>query len=268
MGHAPEVSRNTTSNCKSRNGESLNNSPSASAHSVPDLTVIVPVYNEARILTANLATIYEYLSGEGFDFEMLLVDDGSTDRSAALIEAFAARDRQRVVVESLDKNQGKGAAVRRGLARARGSAIVFCDADLSVAIINVAAARAKLAQGFDIVIASRRKSGGGITRYQQPHRVILGLFFLWFSRALLQLQVSDVTCGFKALTAEARQRLLPEMTVDGWAFDAELLFRARRQGLRIGEIPVFWRDEPGTKVRVGHAILASLRDLLRIRLSL
>lgn len=231
---------------------------------VPDLSVVVPVYNEAAILETTLRELVPFLQGLGYDFEVVLVDDGSVDASLGILRRAAADD-PRLVVEALPENRGKGAAVRHGMLTARGRRVLFMDADLSTPLEEIPGFIGALDSGYDVVIGNRRAPGSTITRHQSWIRESLGKGFTVLTRTLLAPGVHDFTCGFKLFTGEAAQSVFRRSTLDGWAFDAELIVIAQEQGQRLVQLPVTWRNEDDTKVRLGAAVLGSLRDLFVIR---
>ncbi len=233
---------------------------------VPALSLVLPVYNEARILERSLAAIVACLEGLELaqGFEIVAVDDGSRDASRAILEAFRARE-PRLRVVALAQNGGKGGAVRRGVLEARGRQVLFMDADLSVPLEEVRPLLEALRE-HDVALGSRRAPGARITRHQPWLRETLGRCFTALARALLAARgIHDFTCGFKAFRAEAAERIFRRVTQRGWAFDAEVVVIARELGLRIAQVPVAWRHEDGSKVRVGSAVLRSLREVARIR---
>ncbi len=229
----------------------------------PGLSVVLPVYNEALVLERTfreLLPFLEQLEGLSGDFEVVCVDDGSRDGSAQMLARAAAQD-ARVRVHTLPANRGKGAAVRAGVLEARGAAVLFMDADLSTPLQETRAFLASLAAGYDVAIGNRRAPGSEIRRRQPWLRQTLGKGFTLLARTLLAPGVGDFTCGFKAFRGEAAGAIFRRSTLDGWAFDAELIVIARAQGWRIVQLPVTWRHEDDTKVRLGAAVLSSLRDV-------
>lgn len=230
--------------------------------SAPALSLVVPVYNEELVLERSLAALFAYAEGLRMPFEVLCVDDGSHDRSAAILAAHAARD-ARLRVERHAANRGKGAAVRTGMLAASGARVVFLDADLSTPLEQTPALLAAL-ETHDVALGNRRMSGAAIHRRQPWMRQTLGKGFTLLTRVLLASPVSDFTCGFKAFRRDAAQRIFSRSTLDGWAFDAELVAIAHAQRLSIAQVPVTWHHEDDSKVRVLHAVGSSLRDLVVI----
>ena len=226
----------------------------------PGLSLVVPLYNEAQVIEDSLRALVPYLEGLGRSFEIVLVDDGSIDGSRAILERAAAADgRLRVVVHPA--NRGKGAAVRTGVEASEGDAVLFMDADLSTPLEEMPGFLGALDSGYDVVLGNRRAPGSRITRRQPLLRETLGKGFTTLTRLLLAPGVHDFTCGFKAFRRGAAQAIFGRSTLDGWAFDAELVVIAQEQGLKLAQVPVRWHNEDDTKVRLLGAVLGSLRDL-------
>lgn len=232
----------------------------------PDLSVVIPVYDEELVLERTFAALVPFL--EGLDpaatgvrsFEVVCVDDGSTDRSAEILARAAAAD-ARIRADGLPRNQGKGAAVRKGCLLAEGRFVLFMDADLSTPLEEIPSFLAALDSGYDVVIGNRRAPGSRITRRQPLLRETLGKGFTFMAQLLLAPGVHDFTCGFKGYRREAARGIFERSTLNGWAFDAELIVIAQQRGYRLVQLPVHWRHEDDTKVRLGRAVLGSLREL-------
>lgn len=232
----------------------------------PGLSVVLPVYNEALVLERTFEELLPFLDrldGVGGDFEVVCVDDGSRDGSAEILARAAARD-ARVRVRTLPANRGKGAAVRAGVLDTRGEIVLFMDADLSTPLEEAHGFLGAIASGYDVAIGNRRAPGSEIRRHQPWLRETLGRGFTVLTRSLLAPGVDDFTCGFKAFRSEAAHSIFRRSTLDGWAFDAELVVIAMEQGRKLAQLPVAWRHEDDTKVRLGTAVAGSLRDLFVI----
>lgn len=228
------------------------------------LSIIVPAYNEEDKIAATLQAIIDAMHAQKEDpFEIIVVDDGSTDRTAQLAEESAQKNAEIRVLRH-KKNAGKGAAVRTGILASKGKYVLFLDVDLSTHPSAWVPFKVALAEGADLAIGSRRTAGAEVLAHQSWLREKLGQVFTVLTAVLL-VKVSDVTCGFKAFRGEVARDLFSRQKIDGWSFDAEILYLAKRAGYRIQEIPVSWRDDPQTKVRLFHAVFGSLFDLLRIR---
>jgi len=236
----------------------------------PSLSVVVPAFQEASRIEATLRALAAYLATHHPQSEILVVDDGSRDetaaraRSAAASLATSSASAPRVRVLRYARNSGKGHALKIGFAASRGARVLFTDADLSTPIEEMEALLARLDAGADLAIGSRKRAGARVEVHQPWWRESMGRVFTALVRTFIT-EVSDATCGFKAFDGARGRELFALLRIDDWSFDAELLFLAARRGLRIDEVPVTWRDRPGTKVRVVRDAAMSLVGLARIR---
>jgi dolichyl-phosphate beta-glucosyltransferase len=219
---------------------------------------VVPAFNEAARLPRSLERIAAHLRGRGGTWEILVVDDGSSDQTAARAEAGGA------TVLRNETNQGKGYAVRRGMLAARGARRLMTDADLSTPIEELERLGARMDEGYDVVIGSRALPGARIEVRQPWFRENSGRLFNLFVRALAVPGVTDTQCGFKLFSAAAARDVFSAARLDGFSFDVEALFLARRKGYRIAEVPILWRNDAATRVSLVRGFLA-FPDLLRIR---
>jgi len=229
-----------------------------------DLSIIVPIYNESHRLAAGLEGLFAYLSQSKLTTEVLLVDDGSTDGTAAMAEQAAARHEQ-VRLIRLTRNRGKGAAVKAGMLAATGRVRLFTDIDLSVPIATADEFYRLCRDGNDIVIGTRKITTSNVEVHQPRYRELLGEVFRQTTLRLFTPGLTDITCGFKAFTAEATARIFAQSVIQRWSFDAEILFLALRYGMAVKEIPVTWRNNPETKVRLAVDLPRSLMELIRVR---
>jgi glycosyltransferase involved in cell wall biosynthesis len=229
----------------------------------PMLSLVVPVYNEVGRFEATLPTIVEFAASATFPIELLVVDDGSEDDTASVARRLLGPDGQ-VLVEP---HRGKGGAVKAGMRAARGRYRLFMDVDLATPLEFVLPCIGRLEGGADVVIGSRRVAASTIERHQPMLRELLGRGYSQLSRSLSGVHVSDFTCGFKGFTSEAADAIFSRTRVSNWSFDTELLFVAAALGLRIDELPVRWRDDARTKVRLGRDIAGSLAGLMAMRLN-
>jgi dolichyl-phosphate beta-glucosyltransferase len=226
----------------------------------PRLSVVIPAFNEEARLPATLARLDAYLGPRAVPYELLVVDDGSTDATAQVARAAAGP------VELLrhTPNRGKGYAVRAGMLAARGERRLMTDADLSTPIEELARLEAALARGYDVAIGSRAVAGARIEVHQPFYREAMGRFFNRLVQLLLLPGLYDTQCGFKLWSAEAAALAFASCRLDGFSFDVEALYAARRAGLRIAELPVVWRNDAATRVGLRGGGAAFL-DLFRIR---
>lgn len=229
-----------------------------------DLTVVVPAYNEEARLGPSIERVVAYCEAERPAYELLVVDDGSTDRTVEVARA-AAGDNPRVRVLAQGRNRGKGAAVRAGMQAAVGRYVLFSDADLATPIEELGKLQAALARGNDIAIASRALAESDIRTRQHPLRELMGRGFNLMVRLALMGGIKDTQCGFKLFTREAAHDLFGRATVDGFAFDVEILLLARGR-YQIAEVPVIWRHVEESKVSPGTDAARMFLDILRLRL--
>jgi dolichyl-phosphate beta-glucosyltransferase len=215
----------------------------------PRWSVVIPAFNEAARLPRYLDDVVGYLLSRGDGWEVVVVDDGSTDRTDDVVRAVAARYAQVRLVRQ-PSNGGKGAAVRAGMLAARGAWRLFTDADGATPIAELKRLEAALAGGADVAIGSRAMSAPGVVVRAQLHRVVAGRLFNALAELLGLAGIRDSQCGFKAFTAAAAEDLFPRLTTAGFGFDVELLLRARARGWRVLEVPVNWHDQPASKVGV------------------
>jgi dolichyl-phosphate beta-glucosyltransferase len=210
---------------------------------------VIPAFNEARRLPRYLAQIVTYFDGRSEGYEVLVVDDGSTDGTADVVTEIV-RAHPTVRVLRHDRNEGKGAAVRRGMLAARGDYRLFADADGATPIVELKRLEAALAAGAQLAIGSRARLDPSVSVVARPHRVVAGRVFSWIVQRLAVSGVVDSQCGFKVFTATAAEDLFGQLRTPGFGFDVELLLLARAAGYRVAEVPVNWTDQPGSKVRV------------------
>lgn len=230
------------------------------------LSVVIPAYQEGKTIRRALATIVQYLGKQPWSWEILVVNDGSQDATAAEAAAGAAAlAPERIRLLHHPRNLGKGAAVRTGVLASAGEWILFCDADGATPIEELGKLLPALERGADLVVGSRRIPGADIQRHQQRLRQVCGRIYTHLTNWLLTSNVSDITCGFKLLRRPAAQAIFQRGRVTGWSFDAELFYLAHLLGYRVVEIPVTWAHQPNTKVRVWRDAVTSFAELLRIR---
>ncbi|MGH7206369.1 MAG: dolichyl-phosphate beta-glucosyltransferase [Nitrospiraceae bacterium] len=231
-----------------------------------DISVIIPAYNEAERIIPYLRNITAYLGRRGMAYEILVVDDGSRDETAVVVEKFQT-EVPTVRLLRLAQNTGKGGAVRRGMLEARGHLRLFADADGATPIQELERLEAHIKDGADIAIGSRflASRDSRYTVKARWHRTVLGNLF---NRVVQQLGVRGITdtqCGFKLFREPLSRDLFSVARVNGYGFDLELLYVAQRRGYRIAEVPVNWTDQPGTKVWVLRDGLRMLLELLMVR---
>jgi len=227
------------------------------------LSVVVPAYNEARRISPSLDQIFEYLDRSHPQHEVLVVDDCSTDDTAAVVERrFGQRPTLRIL--SYGTNRGKGYAVRAGALEASGDVVLFTDADLSTPIAEADKMLPLLAQGYDMVIGSRAHAQAEIRKHQPFYREGAGKLFNLLVRLLVGLKFHDTQCGFKLFRRDSALAVLRRLSIDRFAFDVELLALAQAAGLKVAEVPVVWINSPASTVGLWYGAQAYV-DLLQIR---
>jgi dolichyl-phosphate beta-glucosyltransferase len=228
----------------------------------PWLSVIVPAYNEERRLPATLEKLRAYLSRQPFSHDVWVVDNGSTDRTADLVRSFAQRYPALRLVQS--SVRGKGVAVRTGMLAAQGQYRFLCDADLSMPVEEFELFYPPRLIGADVAIGSREAEGS--RRFGEPgYRHLTGRVFSLAVKLLVMRGFEDTQCGFKCFRAAAAEDLFSRQRFDGWSFDVEVLYLARRRGFSIREIPVSWHYQPDSRIRLMGDSLRMFTDLIRIR---
>jgi len=238
------------------------------------LSIVIPAYNEAKRLPRTLERVHAYLQDavkrwqvEMDDVEVIVVDDGSTDGTSELARTFSDKFPNFQVLRH-SPNRGKGYAVKRGMLTARGRFRLFSDADLSTPIDEIDKMLPLLLSGeVDIVIASRGLPQSQLLVRQPWYREMLGRLFNLVVQALATPGIWDTQCGFKLFRGDVAERLFKLQTLDGFAFDVEVLYLARKFRYRIAEVPVRWLNDPNTKVQTLKHGMQMLRDLLVIRLN-
>ncbi len=230
------------------------------------LSVVIPAYNEASRLPASLECLREFARSFG-SVEVLVVDDGSHDATTELARqagrAWAAEG-PRLRVLSSPGNHGKGYSVRQGMLEASGEWLLFSDADLSTPIEEVSRLLEKAREGFDVVIGSRALRPDLVGVHQSVMREKAGQFFNLAMRLITSLPFRDTQCGFKLLRQEAAREIFSRQRIEGFGFDVEVLYLARKLGFRAADVPVRWNNVEGTKVNMLSG-LDAFADLLRIR---
>jgi len=230
------------------------------------LSVIIPCYNEQKRFRKGLDHYYSYLKRQRYPWELIFVNDGSKDNTYKLMQK-TTRGKSKIKVISYSKNHGKGYAVVCGVKAARGQYILFTDLDHSVPINTVGSFFDYFKKGYQVVIGSRRVRGAKILIHQHPLRELLGRGFSLLVRFLIDWQIKDTTCGFKAFSNQAAKKIFEKITIYNWAFDAEILFLCKKFKIKFAQAPVTWSDVRGTKVSLTRDIFSSLIGLIKIRLN-
>lgn len=227
------------------------------------ISIVIPLYNEEGRIH-NLPLLWDYIKDKSYIKELILINDGSTDKTKKLIEEFQRKTKCKVI--SYRKNKGKGYAIRKGMLSASGTHSVFMDVDLSTPP-NMLGGLRKVITSADVVVGTRKSRYAKLIRRQPAFRETMGKFFTSLSQKVVGVRVSDFTCGFKCFTKKATKKIFAKQRINRWAFDAESLFLAKKYGFRVLEFPVEWKDVRGTKVRFPQDAIQSLLDLIQIRLN-
>ena len=229
---------------------------------VPDLSVVIPAYNEEVRIGPTLGKVSAYLTRRGIEAEVVVVDDGSWDATVRHVEDAARELPVRVLRNGI--NRGRGFSIKRGCLEASGRVILSTDADLSTPIEEVDHFVSWLDRGYDVVIGSRSLDPRTVKRRQPPYRERMGLVFNRLVQALVLRGIADTQCGFKAFSAPAAGAIFPRLSIDRFCSDVEALVVAHRLGFRIREEPVAWYDSPMSRVRLLRDPLNMVFDLIRI----
>lgn len=229
----------------------------------PFLSVIIPAYNEEARIPQTLLSIDAYLSRMAYSYEILVIDDGSADKTVAVVEAMAKRIRHLIVVKN-PKNKGKGGVVRQGMLLATGDMRLFTDADNSTSIDQVVRMLPYLEKGYDVVIGSRAIAGARLDPPEPWYRELAGRGLNRIVQFLLLPGISDTQCGFKLFTEDAAIKVFSDATVSGWGFDVEVLALAKKSEYAIKEVPVHWKNSDGSHV-TSSAGFQFLRDVAKVR---
>jgi dolichyl-phosphate beta-glucosyltransferase len=227
-------------------------------------SVVIPAFNEVDRLPPYLEEVVGFFDGRGEPYEVIVVDDGSTDATVPAVRALAVRY-PAVRVLQLGCNRGKGAAVRAGMLGATGQLRLFTDADGATPIAELKRLEPALTAGADVVIGSRAMADQAVAVRAHPHRVVAGRIFNWLVARLGLRGVADSQCGFKLFRATAAERLFRRLETPGFGFDVELLLRAQADGCRVEEVAVNWADRAGSKVGVLTSGPGMLVEVLRAR---
>jgi dolichyl-phosphate beta-glucosyltransferase len=237
--------------------------PAKKTSPAPRLSVVIPAYNEELRIGATLQAVGAFLDSAPFSSEILVVDDGSTDRTVEV--ARSARPGIRLI--SNDRNRGKGYTVRHGVSEARGGIILFTDADNSTPIEEFSAFLPRFDDGADVVIGSRALPESKIELHQDLLRETAGRSFNFLLRCTTGLPFRDTQCGFKAFRRDAARKIFPRQRIEGWAFDAELITIALRHGMKVEEAPVRWINSPESRLNFWTDAPKMLLEILRLRLN-
>jgi len=230
----------------------------------PKLSIVIPAYNEGARIEAALDRVMRCVEEQGWDAEVLVVDDGSRDNTASIVQQWMTLNPRLHLIKN-PGNRGKGYSVRNGLLQAAGDVVMFTDADLSAPMIEAERLIAALEQGADVAIGSRWLDRARQTIHQPLYRQFFGRCFNWITRTVMGLPFKDTQCGFKAFRRDAAQVIFRLQTIERWGFDPELLFIARKLKYTVVEVPVTWGHDERSRMSYLKDGLKMLEEMAVIR---
>ena len=230
--------------------------------SSPFLSIVIPAYNEEKRLVQTLPKIVDFVRGQDYSVEVLVVDDGSTDRTARVVAEFAARYDCIHLIRA--EHGGKGHAIKAGMLRAKGEYAFLCDADLAMPITELPKFLPPQQNGFQVAIGSREAKGA--VRFNEPaYRHLMGRVYNWLVKIIAVPGFEDTQCGFKCFHHSVRDDLFSHQTIDGWGFDVELLYVAQKRGYDIVEVPINWHYQSESKVHPVRDTIRMVQDMITVR---
>ena len=228
----------------------------------PKFSVVVPLFNEEFAVAGTILAIRDYFEQRGESYEILLVDNASTDRTRANAEPLLDGPKIRLLVNAA--NLGKGFSVRRGMLEARGELRLHCDADCASSLASLAM-MLELLDENDLVVGSRLAAGAQLGQRQTLPRRFVGRGFQQCCRAILAEPTLDLFCGFKLWRGDAAADVFGRLSLDGWTYDAEAIAMARALGYRVSEVGIVWTDREGSRLQMGRIFIPVIRELLAAR---
>lgn len=230
------------------------------------LSIVMPAYNEGNRIGPTLSKIYEFLKTKDYNCEIIVVDDGSSDNTVSEAENSHLAHEGKLRVIRNGSNKGKGFSVKNGIINSRGEYILFSDADLSTPIEEVDKLFKEIDKGYDIVIGSRGLADSDVRVRQPWYRETMGRVFNFFIKLMLLKEFNDTQCGFKFFKGVVAKDIASNLKIDGFAFDAEILYIALKRGYKVKEVPVIWLNSCHSKVNPLYEPLRMFRDILLIRM--
>jgi dolichyl-phosphate beta-glucosyltransferase len=228
------------------------------------LTILIPAYNEAKIIKNTLDKICKYLKNKDFEWEIVVSDDGSRDDTSSIVKKYKSN---KIRLVSSAKNRGKGAALKTGVMASKGDYIIFMDADLSVPLSTTTKFVNEFKNGAEVVVASRRVKGAIIEVHQPWHREAMGKVYTKLTQLITGVTISDFTCGFKGFSKSSGRKIFGKSVVNRWAYDSEIMFLAKKYGYEIFQVPIKWKNREDTRVKLRQVVVESFLDLLNVRLN-
>lgn len=229
------------------------------------LSIIIPTYNEEKRLPKTLQSVIDFVKNQSYECEIIVSDDGSIDKTIDIVREFSAKYPQIILLDN-QTNHGKGYVIRQAMLRATGQRCLFMDADGSTTISEVTSMFPYFENGYDVVIGSRRVGGSKIVLDQPRLRIFLGWIFRNLVNWIFDLNIIDTQNGFKMFSGKAVKKIFTHQKINGWAFDVEVLYLAKQNGLKIAEVPISWTNDMETKVTFQSSI-KMIVDLVKIKIS-
>ncbi|MFA5337250.1 MAG: dolichyl-phosphate beta-glucosyltransferase [Candidatus Omnitrophota bacterium] len=229
------------------------------------LSIVIPAYNEEKRLQSTLEKIYSYLKSKDYEYEVIVIDDGSSDKTAEVVLDSELNKAGKLVLLKNEKNKGKGFSIKKGILASRAEFVLFTDSDLSAPIEEADELFLSIQSGYDIVIGSRSIEGAEVRVHQPFYRELMGIFFNVLVQILVLKGFIDTQCGFKLFKGNVAKDIANELKIDRFGFDVEMLYLAQKKNYKIKEVPVIWLNSPTSKV---NPVLDSWRmfiDLLSIK---
>lgn len=230
------------------------------------ISVIIPIYNEEKRFSKTISSVVNFLSKQNYQSEIVVVNDGSTDKTIDLVKSFISKY-PIITLINYSQNKGKGYAVKKGMLLAKGEKRLFMDVDGSTPISEISKLLPYFDCGYDVVIGSRRVVGANIFSDQPWYRLVLGWMFRNIVNLILPLGIIDSQNGFKMFSAKSANEIFNKQTIDGWAFDVEILYLAKKNGYKIKEAPISWTNDKESKVTL-KGMVKMLWELIKIRLEI
>jgi len=230
------------------------------------LSVIMPAYNEEKLIKNTLVEVDGFLSKQGYNYEIIVIDDGSEDRTFDILNNLQSIIRNLSILKN-DKNRGKGYSVKKGMLAAKGKFRLFMDADNSTTIDQISNFMPYLENGYDIAMGDRALKESEIKKSQSLYKKLLGDFGNILIQFIAVSGISDTQCGFKIFSEKSARDIFSKLTIDRWGFDIEILAIAKKMGYKIKAVPVIWKNREETKVRARDYIF-TLKELFKIKINL
>ncbi len=231
------------------------------------LSIIIPAYNEQRCVGNTLDKVLDYFRNKKYPIEIICVNDGSNDNTLNIIEEYKKINFNKVDMKIINNknNSGKGYSVRTGVLASNGKYVLFTDADLSTPIEEVDKFLRIIEEGYNVVIGSRDLPGSNIIQRQHIIRESMGKFFNFLVRIIMNFKYRDTQCGFKLFDRKSANNIFPKLNINDFSFDVEILYLAKKLGLKVREVPITWNNSKDSKVRIIRDSFRMLLSLIRIK---